>query len=224
MPVRLSSHSLERRAIQSHASETELKRPISSIVPSAHSTSTYQNTLSAVVISRGLKMGLPESGKPAFTLVALLSPVKFPQSRIRGGARGPCAACHPGKRECAVRSGRGPPSGPGDPLGQRKGGRARPGRDTTEPFEAANLYQGLGAVPGDGHGAEALGLSGRPLSGSGRPQQGVYSIARQDGRQRPYASSTGYGRPRRRDCFNRASPRSARRGPCRARRRRGGRR
>ena len=222
MPVRLSSHSLERRAIQSHASETELNRPISSIVPSAHSTSTYQNTLSAVVISRGLKMGLPESGKPAFTLVALLLPVKFLQSRIRGGGgRGRLATL---RSENAVWSGGGPPSGPGDPLGQRKGARARPERDTTEPIEAANLYQGLGAAPGDGHGAEALGLCGRPLSGSGRPQQGAYSVAREDGRQRPYASSTGYGRPRRRDCFNKASPRSARRGPCRARRRRGGRR
>ena len=71
------SHSLEWRAIQSHASQSELNRPISSIVPSAHSACTYQATLSAVRISRGLKMGLPESGKPVFTLGALLSSVKF---------------------------------------------------------------------------------------------------------------------------------------------------
>ena len=66
--VRLSSHSLDWREIQSHASETELNRPISSIALSAHSTSTYQNTPSAVLVSRGLKIGLPESGKPMLTL------------------------------------------------------------------------------------------------------------------------------------------------------------
>ena len=82
--VRLSSHSLDWREIQSHASETELNRPISSIALSAHSTSTCQNTPSAVLVSRGLKIGLPQSGKPVFTLVARC---------YRG-------TCHRGKREC----------------------------------------------------------------------------------------------------------------------------
>src|SRR5580700_4512118 len=60
---RSSSQAGDWRAIQSQASEIDLKRPISSIVPSSHSASTYQWVSSAVLIWRGLKIGRGNLGR-----------------------------------------------------------------------------------------------------------------------------------------------------------------
>jgi hypothetical protein len=54
---RSASQARDSRAIQSQASVIDLNSPISSIVPSSHSASTYQWLASAALISRGLKIG-----------------------------------------------------------------------------------------------------------------------------------------------------------------------
>ena len=60
---RSSSHPVDCRAIQSQACAIDSKRPISSIVPSSHSASTYQWVSSAVLIWRGLKIGRGNLGR-----------------------------------------------------------------------------------------------------------------------------------------------------------------
>jgi hypothetical protein len=56
-PLRSASHARDSRAIQSQAWVIDSKSPISSMVPSSHSASTYQRLSVAVFISRGLKIG-----------------------------------------------------------------------------------------------------------------------------------------------------------------------